>query len=93
MDWNILGVTLQALTLLGVVWKGSDIVTSARKDTANNEKRWEEQVRENRINQEARLQHAIIMERVTNRLDFQDRRQDASELRLAILEGHSKAPK
>lgn len=88
MDWSIFGVTVQAIALLGVVWKGSDIVTTNRKDWEHQEemnKRFEE---EDRKQSEARLQTAVINERIVNRLDFMDRRQDASELRIAILEGH-----
>lgn len=88
LDGSALAVMLNALALLGVVWRGSSIVTELRKDVGFQTKAWEQQIVENRVQQEARLQHAVIMERVTGRLDAMEARHDRAEFRLAVLEGH-----
>jgi hypothetical protein len=93
MDWNYVAVAVQAIALLGVVWKGSGIVTGNKKDWEHQEemnKRFEE---EDRLQREARLQTAVINERIVMRLDFIEERHDKYELRLAVVEGHMRAAK
>lgn len=95
MDWGILATTVQALALLGVVWRGSDIVTTNRKDWEHQEEMNIRFEKEDRTQAEARLQTAVITERIINRLDFQDRRQDIAERRMdkfaEMFDGHGRS--
>lgn len=87
MDVSALAVTLNALALLGVVWRGASMVTTLTehmKYQARHDIETEEEARELR---ESRDQHAQILARVVERLDQMDKRQDRFERR---LDGHSR---
>lgn len=87
MDVSALAVTLNALALLGVVWRGSSIVTTLTEHMKYQARHDIEQEEESRELRESRDQHAQLLARVVERLDQMDRRQDRFDRR---LEGFSR---
>lgn len=69
MDSSVLIVTINGLTLLGVVWKGATMTTELRKDMKF---------------------QTEITERIVQRLDWMDARQNSADIRIAQLEGQSR---